>query len=79
MTVVGFDFGTTNSLISVIRGERPISYLDDEQRPFTVADGLALGLVEALEDPLLGGGRNGGGRAHGFELTPIDVPVHGQR
>src|SRR5918996_355569 len=33
MSVVGFDFGTTNSLISVVRGDRPINYLDDEQRP----------------------------------------------
>jgi molecular chaperone DnaK len=33
MSVVGFDFGTTNSLISVVRGNRPINYLDDEQRP----------------------------------------------
>ena len=33
MGVVGFDFGTTNSLISVVRGDRAINYLDDEQRP----------------------------------------------
>lgn len=33
MNVVGFDFGTTNSLISVIRGNRAIHFLDDEQRP----------------------------------------------
>jgi actin-like ATPase involved in cell morphogenesis len=33
MSIVGFDFGTTNSLISVIRGEGPINYLDDEGRP----------------------------------------------
>ena len=33
MNVVGFDFGTTNSLISVVRGVRTINYLDDEQRP----------------------------------------------
>lgn len=33
MSVVGFDFGTTNSLISVIRGGQPINYLDEEQRP----------------------------------------------
>ena len=30
---IGFDFGTTNSLISVIRGAKPISFLDDEGRP----------------------------------------------
>jgi actin-like ATPase involved in cell morphogenesis len=33
MNVVGFDFGTTNSLISVVRGNGTINYLDDEQRP----------------------------------------------
>jgi molecular chaperone DnaK len=33
MTVIGFDFGTTNSLISIVRGSRPINYLDDESRP----------------------------------------------
>lgn len=33
MTVLGFDFGTTNSLLSVIRGGRAIHFLDDEQRP----------------------------------------------
>jgi actin-like ATPase involved in cell morphogenesis len=33
MRVIGFDFGTTNSLISIVRGDRTINYLDDEQRP----------------------------------------------
>ena len=33
MNIIGFDFGTTNSLISVIRGGRPIHFLDEEQRP----------------------------------------------
>ena len=33
MSVLGFDFGTTNSLVSVVRGNRVINYLDDEQRP----------------------------------------------
>lgn len=33
MKVVGFDFGTTNSLISSIQGERAINYLDDEGLP----------------------------------------------
>ena len=33
MNIMGFDFGTTNSLISVIRGERAINFLDDSQRP----------------------------------------------
>jgi len=29
MNVVGFDFGTTNSLVSMIRGDRAISFFDD--------------------------------------------------
>lgn len=33
MSVVGFDFGTTNSLISIVRGKGAINFLDDEQRP----------------------------------------------
>lgn len=33
MNIIGFDFGTTNSLISVISGRRAIHFLDDEQRP----------------------------------------------
>lgn len=33
MSLVGFDFGTTNSLISVVRGEKPINFLDEEERP----------------------------------------------
>ena len=33
MTVVGFDFGTTNSLISLVRGGRTINFLDEDQRP----------------------------------------------
>lgn len=33
MNVFGFDFGTTNSLISVIRGNRAICFLDEEDRP----------------------------------------------
>lgn len=33
MKVVGFDFGTTNSLISTIQGNRAINYLDDEGLP----------------------------------------------
>jgi molecular chaperone DnaK (HSP70) len=28
--VVGFDFGTTNSLISIIEGDKPINFLDNE-------------------------------------------------
>ena len=33
MNVFGFDFGTTNSLVSVVRGNRAICFLDDEDRP----------------------------------------------
>lgn len=33
MSIVGFDFGTTNSLVSVVRGRKPINYLDDDRRP----------------------------------------------
>lgn len=33
MALIGFDFGTTNSLISVVRGDRAINFLDDLQMP----------------------------------------------
>lgn len=33
MSVVGFDFGTTNSLISLVRGRAAIHFFDDESRP----------------------------------------------
>ena len=33
MSAIGFDFGTTNSLISIIRGNRAINFLDDEGMP----------------------------------------------
>lgn len=33
MSVIGFDFGTTNSLISVVQGERAIPFLDEKGRP----------------------------------------------
>jgi molecular chaperone DnaK len=33
MEVLGFDFGTTNSLLSIVRGERAINFLDEEGRP----------------------------------------------
>lgn len=33
MAVVGFDFGTTNSLITLIQGGRPISFSDDQGLP----------------------------------------------
>lgn len=33
MNTAGFDFGTTNSLLSIIRGTRAINFLDEEQRP----------------------------------------------
>jgi molecular chaperone DnaK len=33
MSIIGFDFGTTNSLITVIQGDRPISFNDDQGMP----------------------------------------------
>lgn len=33
MAIIGFDFGTTNSLISMIKGDRAISFLDGEGLP----------------------------------------------
>lgn len=33
MSVIGFDFGTTNSLISIIRGGTPINFFDDVGQP----------------------------------------------
>ena len=33
MSVLGFDFGTTNSLISIVRGNRTVNFLDEEQQP----------------------------------------------
>ena len=33
MTVVGFDFGTTNSVVSFVQGGRAIACLDEEDRP----------------------------------------------
>lgn len=33
MAVVGFDFGTTNSLISIVQGDRVISFADEEGLP----------------------------------------------
>lgn len=33
MSVVGFDFGTTNSLVSLIQGNRAINFLDEEGLP----------------------------------------------
>src|SRR3954452_20582216 len=32
--ITGFDFGTTNSLVSVVVGDRVIDVLDEEGRPF---------------------------------------------
>lgn len=34
MAVVGFDFGTTNSLISLIRSDQAVNYLDEGDIPF---------------------------------------------
>ena len=33
MAVVGFDFGTTNSLISIVQGDRVVSFTDDQGLP----------------------------------------------
>ena len=33
-TVVGFDFGTTNSLVTCIKGDRPINFLDELGLPY---------------------------------------------
>lgn len=33
MTVIGFDFGTTNSVISIVQGNRVISFLDEQGLP----------------------------------------------
>lgn len=33
MAVVGFDFGTTNSLISIVQGDRVLSFTDDQGLP----------------------------------------------
>ena len=33
MVVVGFDFGTTNSLISIVQGDRVISFNDEQGLP----------------------------------------------
>lgn len=33
MSVVGFDFGTTNSLVSLVQGNRAINFLDEEGLP----------------------------------------------
>ncbi|MBD1301012.1 Hsp70 family protein, partial [Pseudomonas aeruginosa] len=30
MAIYGFDFGTTNSLISVVEGDRCIAYVDED-------------------------------------------------
>ncbi len=33
MSIAGFDFGTTNSLVSIVKGNRVIRFLDSEERP----------------------------------------------
>jgi molecular chaperone DnaK len=33
MKVIGFDFGTTNSLISIVQGDRVISFTDEQGKP----------------------------------------------
>ena len=64
MDVIGFDFGTTNSLISVVRGDQPINFLDDENRPIPS--------VVCYE-----GGQKIVGRAAKERLTQAGLGVHG--
>lgn len=65
MTVVGFDFGTTNSLISVVVGNRVIDVVDPD-------DGLPFPSVVRYE-----GGRTLVGREAKESLDSIGVGVHG--
>lgn len=64
MSVVGFDFGTTNSLISIIRGNGAISFLDRE--------GLPTPSVVCFE-----GARKIVGRAAKERLSESGLGVHG--
>lgn len=65
MTVVGFDFGTTNSLISVVVGDRAIDIVDPD-------DGLPFPSVVRYE-----GARTLVGREAKESLDSIGVGVHG--
>lgn len=65
MTVVGFDFGTTNSLISVVVGDRVIDVVDPD-------DGLPFPSVVRYE-----GARTLVGREAKESLDSIGVGVHG--
>ncbi|WP_278266154.1 Hsp70 family protein [Nocardia sp. AG03] len=54
MTVVGFDFGTTNSLISVVAGERVYDLLDDDRPVPSVVkyEGVRKVVGQAAKDEL---------------------------
>ena len=65
MTVVGFDFGTTNSLISVVVGDRVIDVVDPD-------DGLPFPSVVRYE-----GAKTLVGREAKESLDSIGVGVHG--
>src|ERR1044072_8466862 len=64
MSVIGFDFGTTNSLVSVIKGNRAINFLDDE--------GLPIPSVVCYE-----GNRTIVGREAKERLSKAGLGVHG--
>jgi molecular chaperone DnaK len=64
MSVIGFDFGTTNSLISMIKGDRAINFLDEE--------GLPTPSVVCYE-----GNRTIVGRAAKERLSKAGLGVHG--
>src|SRR2546426_8250805 len=65
MTVAGFDFGTTNSLVSIIKGDRAINFLDDD-------DGLPIPSVVCYE-----GARTIVGRAAKERLAQAGLGVQG--
>jgi len=64
MSVIGFDFGTTNSLVSIIKGDRAINFLDDE--------GLPIPSVVCYE-----GNRTIVGREAKERLSKAGLGVHG--
>ena len=65
MSMVGFDFGTTNSLISIIEGDgRATHFLDERNRPIPSAAGYE-------------GTRKILGRAAKERLSEAGLGVHG--
>lgn len=64
MAIVGFDFGTTNSLISVVQGDRVISFADEE--------GLSIPSVACYE-----GGAVIVGREAKSRMSEAGLGVHG--